>query len=73
MFCLPDCNSPVDDILKESPVTGDENTNIYLGDKGDETYTTLGGDDTVFAEEGEDVNSAMLCSSCYSPTSSKIS
>ena len=54
MFCLPDCDSPVDDILKESPVTGDENANFYFGDKGDETYTTLGGDDIVFAEEGDD-------------------
>ena len=54
MFCLPDCDSPVDDILVESPVTGDENRNFYLGDTGDGTFTTLGGDDIVFSEEGDD-------------------
>ena len=54
MFCLPDCDSTVDDILVESPVTGDENGNFYLGDTGDETFTLLGGNDVVFAEEGDD-------------------
>ena len=54
MFCLPDCDSPLDDILVESPVTGDENRNFYLGDTGGATYTTLGGNDIVFAEEGDD-------------------
>ena len=54
MFCLPDCDSPLDDILVESPVTGDENRNFYLGDTDDATYTTLGGNDIVFAEEGDD-------------------
>ena len=54
MFCLPDCDSPVDDILVEAPVTGDENANFYLGDTGGSTFTTLGGDDIVFAEEGDD-------------------
>ena len=28
MFCLPDCDSPVDDLLAKSPVTGDENRQL---------------------------------------------
>ncbi len=54
MFCLPDCDSPVDDIMVEAPVTGDENSNFYVGGSGDVTFTTLGGHDIVFAEEGDD-------------------
>ena len=54
MFCLPDCESPLDDIRVESPVMGDEYNNFYLGDTGGGTFTTLGGHDIVFAEEGDD-------------------
>ena len=54
MFCLPECDSPLDELLVESPVTGDEYGNFYLGDARGGTYTTLGGADNVFAEEGDD-------------------
>ena len=54
MFCLPDSDSPLDGILVESPITGDENGNYILGNTGAETFTTLGGNDVVFAEEGDD-------------------
>ncbi len=54
MFCLPDCDSTVDDILVEAPVMGDENPNFYIGDTGGVTYHTAGGDDIVYAEEGDD-------------------
>ena len=54
MFCLPDCDSPVDDILVEAPVMGDENPNFYIGNTGGVTYYTAGGDDIVYAEEGDD-------------------
>ena len=54
MFCLPDCDSTVDDILVEAPVMGDENPNFYIGNTGGVTYHTAGGDDIVYAEEGDD-------------------
>ena len=39
----------------------------------DDTRTGGEGHDVFEGGEGDDVNSAMLCCSCYSPTSSKIS
>ena len=54
MFCLPDCESPVDEVLVDDPVMGNENRNFYIGYENDDTYTTLGGNDIVFAEEGDD-------------------
>ena len=54
MFCLPDCDSLLDDLLVENPVTGDDNINFIIGSEGDGTFTTLGGKDIVFSEEGDD-------------------
>ena len=55
MFCLPDCDSLLDDLLVENPVTGDDNINFIIGSEGDGTFTTLGGKDIVFSEEGDDL------------------
>ena len=55
MFCLPDCDSTVDDIFTtEDPITGNENGNLYLGNTVGVTYNTLGGEDIVLAGEGDD-------------------
>ena len=54
MFCLPDCDSPMDEIVVPAPVTGDDEANFYLGGDAGETYHTAGGNDLVFSGEGDD-------------------